>query len=103
MSSPKHTAGPYTISIVRLSDDSINYAHVLGPKGQGLAQVGVYGEAETLANLDLFVAAPEFFKHVKSLLNGIDTGLVRLSTDADETLATAVHGLRAALDKAEGR
>jgi hypothetical protein len=62
-----HTPGPYTTNVARLSDGSINVAHVLGPQGQGLAQVGVYGEVETLANLNLFAAAPEMAAELSQL------------------------------------
>ena len=51
----------------------------------------------------LFAAAAEIYKHAKSLLNGIDTGLVLVDTDADETMANTMRGLRAAIAKAEGR
>lgn len=35
----------------------------------------------------------------QSLINGIDTGLVRLDTDADETLANTLSDIRAALSQ----
>ena len=76
---PKFTPGPYTVNVARLSDNSINVAHVLGPKGQGLAQIGNYGEAETLANAALFAAAPDMYvQHcanaaiLEYLVNAID-------------------------------
>lgn len=39
----------------------------------------------------------------KSLLNGIDTGLVHLDSPADETLENTMRRLRVAVAKAEGR
>lgn len=57
----KFTPAPWTVNVARLSDKSINVAHVIGPKGQGIAQVGVYGEDETIANANLMAAAPAAF------------------------------------------
>jgi hypothetical protein len=63
-----HTPGPWTTSVAHLSDGSINYMHVLGPQGQGLAQVGVFpSEAETLANLNLFAAAPDLLVALREI------------------------------------
>jgi hypothetical protein len=40
---------------------------------------------------------------LQNLMNGIDTGLVRVETDADETLANALGKIRAILAKHDGR
>lgn len=44
-------------------------------------------------------AAPDVRRHAQSLINGIDTGLVRIDTDADEILANVLTGIRLALKK----
>lgn len=45
----------------------------------------------------LIAVAPDLRRHAQSLINGIDIGLVRIETDADETLASILTGLRIAL------
>lgn len=45
---------------------------------------------------------PDLIDGIRSLLNGIDTGLVTLDTVADETLANTMAKLRRALAEAEG-
>ena len=50
----------------------------------------------------LIAAAPDLYEALQNLMNGIDTSLVRLDTDADETLANAMSKIRAALRKARG-
>jgi|ERR1700694_1959704 len=47
----------------------------------------------------IIAAAPDVRRHAQSLINGIDIGLVRIDTDADETLANVLSQLRAALAK----
>jgi len=47
-------------------------------------------------------AGPDLYAAAQSLINGIDTGLVRLETDADETLANTMRDLRSALSHARG-
>lgn len=64
----KHTPGPWKTNITRLSDNSIYVSHVLGPKGQGLAQIGIYGEEETLANASLIAAAPDMLEALQAVV-----------------------------------
>lgn len=45
----------------------------------------------------LLVSSPDVRRHAQSLVNGIDIGLVRFDTDADETFDNTMNGLRAAL------
>ncbi len=45
----------------------------------------------------VIAAAADLRRHGQSLINGIDIGLVRIDTDADETLANVLTGLRIAL------
>jgi hypothetical protein len=47
----------------------------------------------------VIAAAPDLRQYAQSLINGIDIGLVRIDTDADETLANVLTGLRQALAK----
>jgi hypothetical protein len=47
----------------------------------------------------IIAAAPDAQRHAQSLINGIDIGLVRFDTDADEALAVTMSGLRTALKK----
>jgi len=48
----------------------------------------------------LIAAAPELRRYAQSLVNGIDIGLVTVSSDADDTLLAILSGLRTALAKA---
>lgn len=105
----EHTPGPYSINVARLSDGSINVAHVLGPQGQGLAQVGVYDEGETLANLAMFAAAPDLkaalrdsWQLVAELEDAINKGLKLLPADI-ERIAQSCAASRAAMAKTESR
>jgi hypothetical protein len=47
----------------------------------------------------IIASAPEVRRHAQTLIHGIDIGLVRIETDADETLANVLSGLREALEK----
>lgn len=44
-------------------------------------------------------AAPDLRRCATSLINGIDIGLVTISSDADDTLLTILSGMRRALAK----
>jgi len=57
---------------------------------------------EAEANARLIAAAPELLNALQNLMNGIDTNMVRIETDADETLANAFHRIRTAIAKATG-
>jgi len=50
----------------------------------------------------LLVAAPALLDALQNFMNGLDTNLVRLETNADETLANALHRMRSAIAKAHG-
>jgi hypothetical protein len=47
----------------------------------------------------IIAAAPDVRRHAQALIHGIGIGLVRIETDADETLANVLSGLREALAK----
>jgi hypothetical protein len=47
----------------------------------------------------VIAAAPDVRRHAQALINGISIGLVRIDTDADETLANVLGRLREALAK----
>lgn len=49
----------------------------------------------------VIAAAPDVRRAAQSLINGIDVGLVRIDTDADETLANVLTDLRIALKKCD--
>ena len=90
-----HTPAPWKTNIARLSDNSINVAHVIGPQGQGLAQVGTYpDEAETLSNLNLMAAAPDMLAVCK-LLADWDR-----SDGKNDLISDACSAARAAIAKA---
>jgi hypothetical protein len=61
-----------------------------------------FDDVEHKANGELIAAAPDLLSAITNLMNGIDTGLVRIETDADETLAIAFGKIRAAIAKAKG-
>lgn len=56
--------------------------------------------SDTVARI--IAAAPDVRRHAQSLIHGIDIGLVRIDTDADETLASVLTGLRDALARSGG-
>jgi hypothetical protein len=49
----------------------------------------------------IIAAAPDVRRHAQALINGIDIGLVRIDTDADEALANVLGRLREALARSE--
>lgn len=59
--------------------------------------------ADDAANARLIAAAPDLLDAITNLMNGVDTGLVRVETPADETLANAFAKIRAAIAKARGK
>jgi hypothetical protein len=74
--------------------------------GQAMTLITSDGEAGVLRDLDpsddiakIIAAAPDVRRHAQSLINGIDIGLVRIESDADDTLALILGNLRIALAK----
>lgn len=49
----------------------------------------------------MIAATPEIHRAAKALINGIDIGVVAVSSDADETLLTLLSTMRNALAQAE--
>lgn len=62
-----------------------------------------WNDEELEANFNLIRATPALLWFPQHLFNGIDTGMIKLDTAADETLATILRKGRVAVDKAEGR
>jgi hypothetical protein len=60
------------------------------------------GPAEARANTDLIAQAPELHWFVQQIFNGLDTGMLKIDTPADETLATILTRGRVALARAGG-
>jgi len=49
----------------------------------------------------LFAAAPDLLWFAEQVINGLETGMIRIETPADETLATVLARGRAAISKAK--
>ena len=56
--------------------------------------------AETDEVARIIESAPDIRRHAQALVDGIDLGLVRIDTDADESLSNVLARLRLALAKA---
>ena len=56
--------------------------------------------AELKANAHLISAAPCLFNALKSIMNGIETGMITIDSPAGETLTNALRQAKAALSKA---
>jgi hypothetical protein len=114
MSESKHTPGPWEFLEAGRTEEKFNVgrpftiAEANAPHNDIANVYSADDETvsitreQAISNARLIAAAPDLLKHAQSLLNGIDTGLVRLDTDADETLANTMSGLRAAIAKATG-
>src|ERR1700723_302053 len=103
-SPPQHSAGPWRVSKRRVD----GMATIDSFEWTGLAHVHVrmLGEkkdcADGKANLRLIAAAPDLLDALQNFMNGIETRMVRVESDADETLANAFAKIRKALAKAKG-
>jgi len=58
-------------------------------------------ETETTPD-PLTTAAPELLEALQNILNGIETGAIRIDTVQDETWGNALHKAKAAIAKAHG-
>jgi hypothetical protein len=94
----QHTPGPWE---ARQDLDDGTWL-VFGPDGLSVADCGAPWGSKDFhqPNARLIAAAPEMLAAAQSLINGLDTGLVRFDTDADETLENTMAGLRVAVAKA---
>jgi hypothetical protein len=52
-------------------------------------------------NARLIAAAPDLLWFAEQVINGLETGMIRIETPADETLATVLARGRAAISKAK--
>ena len=60
------------------------------------------GDADTLRKARLISASPELLEFAEQIFNGLETGMIRMESPADETLANVLHRGRMALDKVKG-
>lgn len=111
MASEQHTPGPWTMdergsSIWGTSVGGCNMKmsehKIADIRGWGHLQY--HGEevaiATQKANGSLIAAAPDLLWFAQQFFNGTETGLVHVSTDADETWANVIARGRAAIAKA---
>jgi hypothetical protein len=104
MSDTKYTQGPWSIKADPYENGMPYYRISAGDgywdydKKNGFNLSGIMSDGDAR----LIAAAPDLLRHAQSLLNGIDTELIVLATDADETLDYTMRGLRAAVAKATG-
>ena len=61
------------------------------------------GDADTLRKARLIAASQELLEFAEQIFTGLDTGMIRLETPADETVGLVLGRGRKALDKAKGR
>ncbi|MFZ0271041.1 MAG: hypothetical protein WAL34_04240 [Acidobacteriaceae bacterium] len=94
---PPHTPGPCTIRYGHLiySTKQGEIANVRGAVQRGQ-------RAEDDANASLIAAAPDLLDALQNFMNGVETGLVRVESNAAETLANALTKIHRALAKAKG-
>jgi hypothetical protein len=95
------TPGPWATNIARLSDGSLNVAHVVGERDQAsLAQLVNHGEEQTVANARLIAATPELYEALALFVAAAN--MSALSPDTDAALARAYDAAVVALRKARG-
>ena len=58
--------------------------------------------SEQMFNFLLWSSAPELHFVVENLINGVETGLIKVETPADEMWSNIIHRAKAALKKAKG-
>lgn len=59
------------------------------------------GDEDTLKKARLIAASPDLLEFAEQIYNGLDTGMIRMSSPADETLANMLGRGRKALAKAK--
>ena len=60
------------------------------------------GDGDTLRKARLIAVAPELLEFAEQIFNGLETGMIRMDSPADETLANVLGRGRKALDKVKG-
>ena len=93
----KHTPEPWTVTDFGVS----------GRTASGNALVAdcynpVIPTSEMKANARLIAAAPELLEFAEQIFSGLDTGMLRFETPADETLENILGRGRKAFAKAKG-
>ena len=95
-----HTPGPWYAEV-----DQGSAALFIRSKQQELAVARVSDSVingRDRANARLIATAPELLEFVQQIFNGVDTGMIRMDTPADETLENVMARGRQALVKATG-
>ena len=77
-----------------LGDDSCSSVALVYPSEDG--------DEDTLRKARLIAASPELLEFAEQLFNGLETGMIRMDSPADETLANILGRGRKALDKVKG-
>lgn len=95
-----HTPGPWDTNVARLSDGSINVAHVVATDRASVAQISIYGEEETVANARLIAASPELYSACAEWIAWLDGDGWR--DDAADYELKMLGAMRDALVKARG-
>lgn len=108
MSKTRHTPGPWTTNhdeqhyiadadfYVGFTDDEGRFREICQISEWDLRQ------SECKANGRLILQAPEMFSFIHQIFNGIDTGMISISSPADETLANVLGRGRTIIHKVEG-
>jgi hypothetical protein len=99
MTQTAHTPGPWFI--VFPFDEFDNPPNLLDKDGKHVP-ISDKKDPVAIANRKLIATAPDLLAAITNLMNGIDTKMVRLETDAHETLANALREIRQAVAKANG-
>jgi hypothetical protein len=99
MTERQHTPGPWTYTnergcfrIIRQNAPEHSMSLITMTNGQSWID-------ET--NARLIAAAPDLLWFAEQVINGLETGMIRIETPADETLATVLARGRAAISKAK--
>lgn len=98
----KHTPGPWEYAA-----DKRDTMRVFAGDGEIVRALSTHGhrrlsKAEREANARLIAAAPDLLEFVEQIFNGLDTGMVKVDSPADETLENVLSRGRAAVSRAKG-
>jgi hypothetical protein len=98
--SAQHTPGPWSLG--SSLTDGYHFKRIeatVNGKRRYIATVDIENDD---ANARLIAAAPDLLEALTNIFSGIETGLVRIDTDADEAWSNALGKARAAIAKATG-